>query len=62
MEVLKPPNNKSCLEFLSQILFIYKKIEEGWTVKKSENDTFEFTKPINQNQNETVSFDLFNKK
>lgn len=56
MKVLEPPNGKSCLEFLVRILFIYKKLEEGWTVKKKENDTFEFVKPVdNQNNNETFS-------
>lgn len=46
MEVLKPPDGKTCIEFLVRILFIYKKLEEGWTVKKKENNTFEFIKPV----------------
>ena len=56
MNVLKPPEGKSCIEFLVRILFIYQKIEEGWIVRKKEDDTFEFIKPIDKNNNESFSF------
>lgn len=45
--VILPPEGKTCLEFLVRILFIYKKLEEGWTVKKIDDNKFEFTKEVN---------------
>lgn len=48
---IKMPENINCLEFLLRILFIYQKLEQGWTVKKKEdeNHTFEFTREVNNN-------------
>ena len=45
-EEMKMPENNDCLEFLLRILFIYQKLEQGWTVKKKEDKTFEFTRTV----------------
>jgi hypothetical protein len=47
-ERVGPSGENSCLKFLLRILFIYKKIEEGWVVRKKENNEFEFFKAIDR--------------
>ena len=52
---LGPPDEKNCLNFLLRLLFIYKKIEEGWVVRKKENNEYEFFKAVDQNESSTFS-------
>lgn len=46
---ISPPPGKTCLEFLLRILFIYQKLEEGWVIRKTDENSFEFLKAIDEN-------------
>ena len=41
-----PPKGKSFFLFLMKILFIYSKLEEGWTITKLDDGKFEFKRFI----------------
>jgi len=47
---MDPPDIDKCLEFLLRILFLYQKLEEGWTITKNE-DSFDLTKEIDNVSN-----------
>lgn len=41
---MMPPEGKPFLLFLLKLLFIYSKLEDGWSVSKLAPNQFEFTK------------------
>ena len=52
---LNPPGINECLKFLLRILFLYQKLEEGWTIKKREEDSFDLMREINSRENFSFS-------
>ena len=50
------PDIKPCLNLLLKVLFIYKKIEEGWIVRKKNDNSFEFFKEFNETELTNFTF------
>jgi hypothetical protein len=53
---MEPPKINKFYNFLMKILYIYSKLEDGWSIQKLEDDKFEFKRILD---GEVSTIDLF---